>query len=62
MGTNLKNADLSYSNLSNANLSYANLTGANLMSSQMNNARFDHAIWTTGQQCAPQSIGECIIR
>lgn len=62
MGANLKNANLSYSNLSNANLSYANLTGVNLMSSQIDNVRFDHAIWTTGQRCAPQSIGKCIIR
>ena len=62
MGTNLKDANLSHTDLSNANLSYANLTGANLMSSKMDNARLDHAIWTTGQHCAPQSIGQCIIR
>ncbi len=62
MGANLKNANLSHTDLSNANLSYANLTGADLMSSKMDNVRFDHAIWTTGQRCAPQSIGQCIIR
>lgn len=62
MGANLKNTDLSHSDLSNANLSYANLTGANLMSSKIDNTQFDHAIWITGQHCAPQSIGECIIR
>ena len=60
LGANLKNADLSYSDLSNANLSYADLTNANLGDAKLDNARFDHAIWIDGQQCAVNSIGECL--
>ncbi len=61
VGANLKNANLKNANLSDSNLSHANLTGANLIGSNLDNARLDYTIWTTGQHCAPQSIGQCII-
>ena len=60
LGSNLKNADLSYADLTNADLSYTDLTNANLGGSKLDNVRFGNAIWIDGQLCAPQSIGQCI--
>jgi len=60
LGANLRNADLSYADLTDADLSYADLTDANLGGSKLKNTRFDHAIWTNGQQCLVDSIDRCI--
>lgn len=59
-GANLRLADLSQADLSSADLSYANLTGATLVETQLDKARFDHAIWIDGRQCKTGSIGKCL--
>lgn len=59
VGTNLHAADLSNADLSNANLSNADLSAANLVSANLAGAVLDHAIWTDGQVCAENSLGQC---
>lgn len=61
IGSNLSNSDLSGANLAGADLSYANLGDANLAGADLEGARLDHAIWTDRRECAPGSVGRCIL-
>lgn len=58
-GATLRGADLSYADLSGADLSFADLTGANLGGARLDQVRLDNAIWTSGEQCSPGSLGVC---
>lgn len=74
---NLESADLSHANLKGASLLGVNLQGvnfenANLTSTFMTKSRiagaslkdalFGNEYWVNGQQCQPESIGECRMR
>ena len=74
---NLESADLSHANLKGASLLGVNLQGvnfekANLASAFMTKSRIagasledallGDAYWVNGQQCQPESVGECRMR
>ncbi|MGE0384580.1 MAG: pentapeptide repeat-containing protein [Gammaproteobacteria bacterium] len=58
-GATLQAADLADADLSGADLSYADLRGALLPGVRLGGARLDHAYWTDGRICGPQSVGTC---
>jgi hypothetical protein len=58
-GASLRGANLADANLSGADLSYAILAGANLGGTDLTGARLDHAVWESGVECLPGSVGHC---
>lgn len=62
LGVNLADAALEHADLRGADLRYADLSRARLENANFAEARLDHAIWPSGAECAPGSIGECHTR
>jgi len=62
IGATLKGANLDSVKFRDADLSYADLSGANIVGVDISGAKLDNAIWISGRECLPGSIGECVSR
>lgn len=60
-GAVLSSADLGRARLRNANLRFADLTGAELSACDLTGADLGNAIWPTGDVCASESRGGCVL-